>query len=83
MGAAPTQQAAAPAPQAVAPPQTTEASAESPALPNFLGGNGNESLASHRNVVALITSANGGFTTLSSITDPNEVLDEQLCLART
>ena len=84
--------AATPAPQAVAPaPATTEVAApaiiapqeETAALPNFLGGGSGLSLASHCNTVSLLTNTNGGFTQLASMTDPNVVLNEQFCLART
>ena len=84
----------APTPQAVTPqpaPATTEVVAppvmalkeESPALPNFLGGGSGLSLASHCNTVSLLTNTNGGFTQLASMSDPNVVLNEQFCLART
>ncbi len=52
-------------------------------LPNFIGGGDGASLASHCNTVSLLTNTNGGFTTLASMDDPNQVLNEQLCLART
>ncbi len=68
--------AAVPAPQPE--PETTQA-----ALPNFLGGGDSLSLASHCNTVSLLTNTNGGFTTLASMNDPNVVLNEQFCLART
>ena len=76
------------APQPVAPvpapaPATTEVSTAVAALPNFLGGGDAASLASHCNTVSLLTNTNGGFTTLASMTDPNTVLNEQFCLART
>lgn len=40
------------------------------------------SLDSHCSKVSLLTNANGGFTQASAITDPNMVMNEQLCLAR-
>lgn len=52
-------------------------------LPNFLGAGTQASLASHCNTVSLITNTNGGFTTLANMSDPNVVLNEQFCLART
>ncbi|MCG6884506.1 MAG: peptidoglycan-binding protein [Silicimonas sp.] len=52
-------------------------------LPNFLGGGDGVSLASHCNTVSLLTNTNGGFTTLAAMDDPNTVLNEQFCLART
>ncbi len=86
-----TQQALAPAPQAVEPAPTTQLAAIAPepetetatTLPNFLGGGDGMSLASHCNTVSLLTNTNGGFTTLASMADPNVVLNEQFCLART
>ena len=53
------------------------------ALPNFLGGGAGLSLASHCNTVSLLTNTNGGFTKASTMVDPNVVLNEQFCLART
>lgn len=94
-GVAPqTNLAAAPAPQPVpqVAPVTTEAAAvpqiiapqeEKAALPNFLGGGSGLSLASHCNTVSLLTNTNGGFTQLANMSDPNVVLNEQFCLART
>lgn len=72
--------AAAPA---AAEPATTAVSAGGGALPNFLGGDSGKSLASHCNTVSLLTNTNGGFTTLASMTEPMQVLNEQFCLART
>ncbi|MCX7560412.1 peptidoglycan-binding domain-containing protein [Sulfitobacter sp. F26204] len=54
--------------------------APAPGLPSFLDTG---SLASHCNTVSLITNTNGGFTTVASMSDPNVVLNEQFCLART
>lgn len=53
------------------------------AIPNFLGGGGEISLASHCNTVSLLTNTNGGFVTEASMGDPNQALNEQFCLART
>lgn len=53
------------------------------ALPNFLGSSQAVSLASHCNGISLLTNSNGGFTTVSSMTDPHFALNEQFCLART
>lgn len=84
-----------PAPQPAPMPQTIVATPPSmatpeiaaptttAALPNFLGGGDAASLASHCNTVSLLTNTNGGFTTLASMGDPNTVLNEQFCLART
>ena len=41
------------------------------------------SLASLCSKVSLLTNSNGGFTTVSSMTDPEFALNEQFCLART
>lgn len=53
------------------------------ALPNFMGNGAEPSLTSHCNTVSLLTNTNGGFTTVSAMTDPNVALNEQFCLART
>ena len=99
LAAAPAPQAVAPqpAPVVVATPAPAPAPAaplatatllptpesDSAALPNFLGGGSGLSLASHCITVSLLTNTNGGFTQLASMTDPNVVLNEQFCLART
>lgn len=41
-----------------------------------------QSLAAHCNSVSLVTTTNGGYTTAESMTDPDLVLNEQFCLAR-
>lgn len=72
---------ASPAPSTGQAPQAeTTASA---ALPNFMGGSSQPSLASHCNTVSLLTNTNGGFTTVSTMSDPMQALNEQFCLART
>lgn len=53
------------------------------AMPNFLGNDATVSLASHCNKVSLLTNTNGGFVTEASMSDPNQALNEQFCLART
>ena len=64
----------------VAAPAATETVA---ALPSFLGTGGTSaSLASHCNKVSLMTSTNGGYTTVATMSDPMQPLGEQLCLAR-
>jgi peptidoglycan hydrolase-like protein with peptidoglycan-binding domain len=69
-------QPAAPAPAATKPVQ--------PGLPNFAGsGVVQASLASQCSKVSLMTTTNGGFITVASMTDPNAALAEQFCLART
>lgn len=58
--------------------------AATPSIPSFFGGGQTErSLASHCNRVSLLTSANGGYTTQATMTDPAMVVNEQFCLART
>ena len=52
-------------------------------LPVFNTAPKQKSLSSHCSKISLLTSANGGFTTVADITDPNLALNEQLCLART
>ncbi|SES32658.1 Putative peptidoglycan binding domain-containing protein [Tranquillimonas rosea] len=66
-------------------PEAEIEEAEAPAgLPNLFGGATMQaSLASHCNTVSLLTNTNGGFTTVSTLTDPNVALNEQFCLART
>ncbi len=76
----PTTTIVATAPQPAAPAQPAQTAT---ALPNFLGGGNTRSLASHCNTVSLLTNSNGGFTTLASMTDPMQALNEQFCLART
>lgn len=51
-------------------------------LPLFSAPVSKVSLDSHCSKVSLLTNANGGFTQASAITDPNMVMNEQLCLAR-
>ncbi len=69
-------QAAEPAPEAT----TETASASLPSL--FSGGTGGPSLANRCSGVMLQTSTNGGYTTLSNMTDADFALSEQFCLAR-
>lgn len=55
------------------------------AMPNFFSGGERPqqvSLASHCNRVGLVTSSNGGYTDLATMTDPIFALNEQFCLAR-
>lgn len=77
-----------PAPVAPPAPEVLEAAAPAPAapkalMPNFAAAAAAPSLASHCNAVSLLTNANGGFSTLDSLSDPKVVLNEQFCLART
>ncbi|MGH1466000.1 MAG: peptidoglycan-binding domain-containing protein [Cognatishimia sp.] len=82
-----TQMASAPAPVLAAPveaPATTAVAAPAfPALPLFQTEAANASLTTHCSKVNLLTNANGGFTTVSTLGDPDFALSEQLCLART
>jgi peptidoglycan hydrolase-like protein with peptidoglycan-binding domain len=78
------------APQAVSPVTPAPAlpnlgvTAAAPALPNFQAVPTPASLAAHCNAISLVTNTNGGYvTTISSATDPDLVLNEQFCLART
>lgn len=73
------------APVASAQPMVPNPAASAPAVPNFFAGQAAQtvSVASHCNRVALVTSANGGFTDLSRLSDPVFALNEQFCLART
>ncbi|MEO0372397.1 MAG: peptidoglycan-binding domain-containing protein, partial [Pseudomonadota bacterium] len=52
-------------------------------LPVFNTQPKQKSLASFCSKVNLLTSSNGGFTTVSTMSDPNFTLSEQFCLART
>ncbi|MDH5529429.1 MAG: peptidoglycan-binding protein [Paracoccaceae bacterium] len=55
----------------------------SPGLPSFFGTNSVQaSLASHCNKIGLMTSTNGGYTTVASMTDPVQAMGEQFCLVR-
>jgi len=75
------------APVPTAQPAVRDTNAGAPALlgglPSFMGQAAEVSLASHCNKVSLVTSSNGGFTTLASMSDPEFTLGEQFCLART
>jgi peptidoglycan hydrolase-like protein with peptidoglycan-binding domain len=58
--------------------------AAAPAVPQFFGAQeAAPSLASHCNMVSLVTTTNGGFTTAEDMTDPAAALGEQMCLSRT
>ncbi len=92
MAAAQTPQPAAP--QATAPTQDgTVMAAGAPQAVQPLGGitlfntaptqEAGPSLASLCSKVSLLTNSNGGFTTVSNISDPEFALNEQFCLART
>lgn len=84
------QEAAGGAAAPVAPVETT---ASAPKQPQGLGGvqlfnapagSGTEaSLASYCSRVSLVTGSSGGYTTLATLSDPQQALGEQFCLART
>ncbi len=76
---------AAPEPEVAPEPVETVTASTAPltALPNFASTPNTASMASDCNEVSLITSSNGGFTTVANVTDPNFTLSEQFCLART
>lgn len=52
-------------------------------LPVFNTAPKPKSLSSHCSKISLLTSANGGFTTVSDIIDPDFAIQEQFCLGRT
>ncbi len=81
VAAAPTPAPAPAAPTVLTSAPTAEAATG--ALPNFMGGGDQVSLASHCNSVSLVTNTNGGFTTAELVTDSTHALNEQFCLART
>ena len=53
------------------------------ALPSFTFGQVDRSTNDHCNEISVLTAANGGVTTAARVTDPEFVLNEQFCLART
>jgi len=68
----------APAPEAPVTTLTTGLST----LPLLAAPATTASLSSHCSKVSLLTNANGGFTNVADMTDPDLVLNEQFCLAR-
>ena len=83
-----------PAPQNTVPATTAAAGSSLPnlgvstaststGLPNFQAIPTATSLAAHCNSISLVTNTNGGYTTAANMTDPDLVLNEQFCLART
>jgi len=71
-----------PAPVEAAAPAAAAVSA-SGGLPTFLGTPGAQvSLASQCNKIGLMTTTNGGYTTVATMTNPAEALGEQFCLVR-
>ncbi len=84
--AAPAPDAPAAPPAAARAPEVVAATAQGPAdaqMPSFLPGTAGASIASYCNRVNLATNSNGGFVTLASMSDPQQALGEQFCLART
>lgn len=70
---------------AAALPATQPTPNAAPALPSFgaaLGDTG-PSVNSHCSQIQVLTTTNGGFTTMSMMSDPDFTLNEQFCLART
>lgn len=64
-------------------PATSAGETTTASLPSlFSGGTGGPSLANRCSGVMLQTSTNGGYTTLSNMSDPDFALSEQFCLAR-
>ncbi|SDX50059.1 Putative peptidoglycan binding domain-containing protein [Ruegeria halocynthiae] len=64
-------------------PEANSAETTTASLPSlFSGGTGGPSLANRCSGVMLQTSTNGGYTTLSNMTDADFALSEQFCLAR-
>ncbi|QYK40927.1 MAG: peptidoglycan-binding protein [Paracoccaceae bacterium] len=77
--AAPAMPTAAPAMPTFAP----AAAPAAPALPSFMGGGaGTVSLGTHCSQIAVTTSANGGYMTQMTMSNPVLALSEQFCLAR-
>lgn len=77
--------AAAPAVQQPAPTMASSGTTGSiSAIPMFNAPSQSQtSLASYCNKVQVLTNSNGGYTTVSTMTDPDMALNEQLCLTRT
>ncbi len=73
------------APQQVATVTAPAAASAPKALPTFgaVTAPKSASIADHCSAINVLTSTNGGFTTLGTMTNPAFVLDEQFCLART
>ncbi len=69
------------APEPAAP--VVEVSTRPAALPNFVTGGASNSMASECNRVNIATSSHGGYITVADMTNPNQAIDEQFCLART
>ncbi|MBC7154359.1 MAG: peptidoglycan-binding protein [Rhodobacteraceae bacterium] len=61
---------------------TQEASVAQPALPTFMPTARARSMEQHCQSTSLLTVANGSAMNASNITDPNQALNEQFCLAK-
>jgi hypothetical protein len=72
--------AATPVPEA---PPDAAAAEPAAALPVFVTEATDASMASACNRASLVTSTNGGFVSVATMTDPGFALEEQFCLART
>ncbi|WP_136442867.1 peptidoglycan-binding domain-containing protein [Pacificoceanicola onchidii] len=75
----------APVPSAVPSVQAPQTAAVSgTAMPSFFGGGAapERSLASHCNMVTLLTTTNGGYVTADTMTDPMAAMGEQMCFSR-
>ncbi len=92
MSTSETELATTPAPAPLAPQDTPVRASTAPATGQDGGGlqlfqvpgtkHQRSSLASHCSKVSLLTSSNGGYTTVATMTDPELTLGEQFCLAR-
>lgn len=67
------------------PPTPVPVAAPAPSLPSFgaFGTNAGPSVNNHCAQIQVLTTTNGGFTTLSTMSDPEFALNEQFCLMRT
>ncbi|WP_425100455.1 peptidoglycan-binding domain-containing protein [Tropicibacter sp. S64] len=65
-------------------PTFANAAAPTTQMPSFFGGGAApaKSLASHCNMVTLLTTTNGGYVTAETMTDPMAALGEQMCFSR-
>jgi peptidoglycan hydrolase-like protein with peptidoglycan-binding domain len=74
---------AQPTPETVPSFQTQDQTTAGVGLPVFTTTPKQKSLSSFCSKVNLLTSSNGGFTTVSTMSDPSFTLSEQFCLGRT
>lgn len=70
---------------AAAQPAPQSAPNAAPTLPSFgtAQGDTGPSVNSHCSQIQVLTTTNGGFTTMSTMSDPDFALNEQFCLTRT